>query len=113
MEAKLAKSNMTMSEEKEKYLREKQKLLEDLTEYQRRCTEMAASEVQLRAQITMYTDKYSEFQDTLTKSNQVFSSFKGEMEKVLKYTLFQLFSIIIIKIITPNLMVNGLDVQEN
>lgn len=83
-EAKLAKANMMMSEEKEKYLREKQKLLEDLTEYQRRCTEMATNEVQLRAQLNMYTDKYSEFQDTLTKSNQVFTSFKGEMEKMSK-----------------------------
>ncbi|GAB6020857.1 hypothetical protein CHUAL_003507 [Chamberlinius hualienensis] len=83
-EAKLAKANMTNAEDKEKHLKEKQKLLEDLTEYQKRCTDFASNEVQLRAQLAMYTEKYSEFQDTLSKSNQVFTSFKGEMEKMSK-----------------------------
>jgi len=30
----------------------------------------------------MYQDKYDEFQETLTKSNNVFQNFKTEMDKV-------------------------------
>jgi len=36
----------------------------------------------LRSQISLYTDKYDEFQNALTRSNEVFGGFKGEMEKV-------------------------------
>lgn len=43
---------------------------------------MQAQEVGLRSQISMYTDKYDEFQNALTKSNQVFGGFNEEMEKV-------------------------------
>jgi predicted nuclease with TOPRIM domain len=32
----------------------------------------------------MYTEKYEEFQGTLQKSNEVFGSFKTEMEKMTK-----------------------------
>lgn len=83
-EAKLAKANMLLAEDKERHLREKQKLLGELTECQRRCTELASNEVQLRTQLAVYTDKYTEFQETLAKSNQVFVSFKAEMEKMSK-----------------------------
>lgn len=31
----------------------------------------------------MYTEKFEEFQKTLTKSNEVFGTFKKEMDKVL------------------------------
>lgn len=33
-------------------------------------------------QVGLYTEKYEEFQQTLSKSNEVFSSFKVEMDKV-------------------------------
>ena len=33
-------------------------------------------------QVRLYTEKYEEFQQTLSKSNEVFSSFKVEMDKV-------------------------------
>jgi hypothetical protein len=36
----------------------------------------------LRSQISLYTDKYYEFQNALTRSNEVFEGFKGEVEKV-------------------------------
>ena len=41
-----------------------------------------AKEQQLRSQVAMYTEKYEEFQSTLAKSNEVFQSFKAEMDKV-------------------------------
>ena len=33
-------------------------------------------------QLSMYTEKFEEFQKTLTKSNEVFGTFKKEMDKV-------------------------------
>jgi hypothetical protein len=53
-----------------------------LTEYQAKCQELQTTEVQLRSQISLYTDKYDEFQNALSRSNEVFGGFKGEMEKV-------------------------------
>jgi hypothetical protein len=35
----------------------------------------------------MYTEKFEEFQKTLTKSNEVFGTFKKEMDKVLQSLL--------------------------
>lgn len=81
-EAKLAKANLEAQAEKEKLLAEKKHLLVELTQYQSRCNDLQSTEVALRSQIAMYTDKYDEFQNALTKSNEVFGGFKGEMEKV-------------------------------
>jgi hypothetical protein len=53
-----------------------------LTEYQAKCQELQTTEVNLRSQISLYTDKYDEFQNALSRSNEVFGGFKGEMEKV-------------------------------
>lgn len=33
-------------------------------------------------QLSLYTEKFEEFQTTLSKSNEVFTTFKQEMEKV-------------------------------
>lgn len=55
---------------------------QDLTEYQTKCRELQTTEVNLRSQISLYTDKYDEFQNALSRSNEVFGGFKGEMEKV-------------------------------
>lgn len=83
-DAKLAKAKMEMAAEKEALLKEKQQLLMDLTEYQARCQELQTTEVNLRSQISLYTDKYDEFQNALSRSNEVFGGFKGEMEKMSK-----------------------------
>lgn len=34
------------------------------------------------SQLSLYTEKFEEFQTTLSKSNEVFTTFKQEMEKV-------------------------------
>ena len=44
---------------------------------------MAQTEIHLKSQLQIYTDKYSEFETTLNKSNEVFAAFKSEMEKVI------------------------------
>ena len=33
-------------------------------------------------QLSMYTEKFEEFQKTLSKSNELFATFKKEMDKV-------------------------------
>ncbi|XP_063982838.1 gamma-taxilin [Diachasmimorpha longicaudata] len=86
-EAKMAKVKMEMTAEKEILLKEKQQLLLKLTEYQVTIQELQATEVGLRSQISMYTEKYDDFQNALTKSNEVFSGFNGEMEKMSKKIL--------------------------
>uniref|UniRef100_A0A1B6EY18 Alpha-taxilin n=1 Tax=Cuerna arida TaxID=1464854 RepID=A0A1B6EY18_9HEMI len=83
-DAKLSKLKMEMAAEREVLLREKQQLLLELQQYQQRCTEFQATEVNLRNQISMYNDKYDEFQKALARSNDVFGGFKGEMEKMSK-----------------------------
>ena len=35
-----------------------------------------------RSQLSLYSDKFEEFQRTLNKSNEVFGTFKKEMDKV-------------------------------
>eukprot|EP00898_Chlorokybus_atmophyticus_P005785 jgi/Chlat1/6207/Chrsp44S05745 len=42
---------------------------------------LARTEGELRGQLAMYGNKFEQFQDTLTKSNEVFATFKKEMEK--------------------------------
>jgi hypothetical protein len=43
---------------------------------------LEAQEKQLRSRVALYTEKYEEFQTTLANSNDVFQSFKSEMDKV-------------------------------
>ncbi|XP_034939496.1 alpha-taxilin [Chelonus insularis] len=83
-EAKMAALKMEMTAEKEHLLKEKQQLLLKLTEYQVKISELQATEVGLRSQINMYTEKYDDFQNALAKSNEVFNGFNEEMEKMTK-----------------------------
>ena len=38
--------------------------------------------MELRGQLSLYSEKFEEFQKTLTRSNEVFGTFKKEMDKV-------------------------------
>lgn len=57
-------------------------LLTEATDAQKRVKALEEQETALKAQVALYTEKYEEFQGTLAKSNEVFASFKSEMEKV-------------------------------
>lgn len=81
-DVKLAKVKIDMFAEKELLANEKEQLLVELTAYQNKCQEMQQTEMALRNQINVYTEKYDEFQNALAKSNQIYSGFKGEIEKV-------------------------------
>ncbi|KAL1455087.1 hypothetical protein WDU94_009206 [Cyamophila willieti] len=54
----------------------------ELLEYKTKCLEMSKTESGLRNQITMYSEKYDEFQQTLSRSNEIFAGFKSEMESM-------------------------------
>ena len=57
-------------------------LLRESLEQQRRCEQLTKHEAELRGQLSLYSEKFEEFQKTLTKSNEVFGTYKKEMDKV-------------------------------
>ncbi|KAM9826426.1 gamma-taxilin isoform X1 [Syngnathus typhle] len=84
MDAKMQKITEMMKEVEEKQQRERNVLLKDATESRRKCEMMKEQEVQLKQQLSLYMDKFEEFQSTLAKSNDVFTTFRQEMEKMTK-----------------------------
>eukprot|EP00918_Siedleckia_nematoides_P091291 GHVU01200544.1.p1 GENE.GHVU01200544.1~~GHVU01200544.1.p1 ORF type:complete len:554 (-),score=142.38 GHVU01200544.1:2063-3724(-) len=84
VDAKFQQATLQMTEEKEKNIMEKTQILTDAAEAHKKIQLMEAQEKQLRAQVALYTEKYEEFQQTLQKSNEVFQSFKTEMDKMTK-----------------------------
>ena len=70
---------MDAAEDKEKMLFDKQQLLLELTEFQKKQHLMQQEEANLRHQLSMYTDKYDDFQKALTASNRTFSGFKEQV----------------------------------
>jgi len=52
--------------------------------YKEQIATLAKTENELRAQLALYAEKFEQFQDTLTKSNDVFTTFKQEMERMTK-----------------------------
>uniref|UniRef100_A0A4W5MH36 Taxilin gamma n=1 Tax=Hucho hucho TaxID=62062 RepID=A0A4W5MH36_9TELE len=59
-------------------------LLKDATEWRHECELLKEQETQLKQQLSLYMDKFEEFQTTLAKSNEVFTTFRQEMEKMTK-----------------------------
>ncbi|XP_066592279.1 alpha-taxilin-like [Prorops nasuta] len=70
--------------EKEALLKDKQQLLLRLQKYQNQVKDLQSTEVNLRGQIKMYTEKYDEFHNELTRSHRVYGEFNTEMEKMSK-----------------------------
>lgn len=57
-------------------------MLVDLLSTKKSITDMQEREKILKEQLNMYTEKYADFQTSLQKSNDVFSTYKNEIEKV-------------------------------
>ena len=57
---------------------------QDLAEYQKKSQLQQQEEVGLRTQLSMYTDKYDDFQKALTTSNRTFVGFKDQMDTMTK-----------------------------
>ena len=80
MVAKFQQAELRIAE-----LNERNKQCEELiNELTKKCEYYAKAEDQLKGQLKVYTEKYEEFQNTLNKSNEVFSSFRTEMDKMTK-----------------------------
>ncbi len=48
----------------------------------KKCEELSASELSLRSQIQMYSERYQEFQNAIQQSSQMVTSCHTEMEKM-------------------------------
>lgn len=84
LEAKMAKQQIEVTEDKEKMLIEKKSLLEEVASYQHKTQQMSMNEITLRTQLNSYMEKYEDFQNTLDKSNKIFNTFKKEMDEMTK-----------------------------
>ncbi|XP_056135226.1 gamma-taxilin [Lampris incognitus] len=84
MDIKLQRIAEMIKEVEEKQQREREFLLKDATESRNKCELMKEQETQLKQQLSLYMDKFEEFQSTLAKSNEVFTTFRQEMEKMTK-----------------------------
>jgi len=83
-DARLQQAALQIGEEKEKHLHDSQLLLRESMEAQKKIMLLEEQEKALKAQVAMYSEKYDDFQSTLTKSNDVFNTFKTEMDKMSK-----------------------------
>ncbi|XP_055978992.1 alpha-taxilin [Sorex fumeus] len=84
VDAKLQQAQEMLKEAEERHQREKDFLLKEAVESQRMCELMKQQENHLKQQLALYTEKFEEFQNTLSKSSEVFTTFKQEMEKMTK-----------------------------
>uniref|UniRef100_A0A671NMS7 Beta-taxilin-like n=1 Tax=Sinocyclocheilus anshuiensis TaxID=1608454 RepID=A0A671NMS7_9TELE len=83
-DAKLEEANMLLSQAEEKHKREKEYLLKEAIEKTKKCYTMREQELQMKKQIVLYSQKFDEFQNTLAKSNEIYITFKQEMDKMTK-----------------------------
>ncbi|XP_045154902.1 alpha-taxilin isoform X3 [Echinops telfairi] len=84
VDAKLQQAQEMLKEAEERHQREKDFLLKEAVESQKMCELMKQQETHLKQQLALYTEKFEEFQNTLSKSSEVFTTFKQEMEKMTK-----------------------------
>ncbi|XP_041127970.1 gamma-taxilin-like isoform X2 [Polyodon spathula] len=84
VDAKLQRTTELMMEAEHKHQQERDFLLKEATESRHMCELMKEQESQLKQQLSLYMDKFEEFQTTLAKSNEVFTTFRQEMEKMTK-----------------------------
>uniref|UniRef100_A0A1A9VVX4 Alpha-taxilin n=1 Tax=Glossina austeni TaxID=7395 RepID=A0A1A9VVX4_GLOAU len=85
-QAKLNKVQVEAAMEKEILIKEKQIALEKLMQTQKMLQELTEREQALKEQLSLYTAKYDDFQNSLQKSNDIFATYKLELEKMSKNT---------------------------
>ncbi|XP_072552068.1 beta-taxilin [Salminus brasiliensis] len=83
-DAKLEEANLRLKEAEEKHNREKEYLLKEAIDKTKKCFTMKKQELQMKKQLVLYSQKFDEFQATLAKSNEVYATFKQEMDKMTK-----------------------------
>ncbi|KAM4632663.1 beta-taxilin isoform 2-T3 [Polymixia lowei] len=83
-EAKLEQSNTLLVQAEEKHKREKEYLLVQAAHWKLEAQQLTEQGTVMQAQLTLYSQKFDEFQATLAKSNDIYVSFKQEMDKMTK-----------------------------
>ncbi|XP_062266962.1 beta-taxilin isoform X1 [Platichthys flesus] len=81
-EAKLQEANMLLTQAEEKHKREKEYLLIQAAEWKLQSQTLREQKTVMQAQLTLYGEKFDEFQTTLSKSNEIYVRFKREMENM-------------------------------
>ncbi|KAG9492675.1 hypothetical protein GDO78_000916 [Eleutherodactylus coqui] len=84
IDAKLHQTTQLMKVAEERHQREREFLLNEATETRQKFEELKQQESQLKQQLSLYMDKFEEFQTTMAKSNELFTTFRQEMEKMTK-----------------------------
>ncbi|KAG7234387.1 hypothetical protein INR49_004853, partial [Caranx melampygus] len=81
-EAKLQQANALLAEAEEKHKREKEYLLREAIDKTKKCYAMKEQELAMKKKLTLYAQKFDEFQGTLAKSNEIYVRFKQEMDNM-------------------------------
>lgn len=81
IKTELAKANLSMNEEKEKFLGEKQELLQILSMMQEQQHRIEGQEAKLRSDLSSYANKYDECQAVISKG---MNRFQAETKRMLK-----------------------------
>ncbi|GAA6231662.1 alpha-taxilin-like isoform X1 [Lates japonicus] len=81
-EAKLQQANALLTEAEEKHKREKEYLLREAIDKTKKCFAMKEQELAMKKKLTLYAQKFDEFQATLAKSNEIYVRFKQEMDNM-------------------------------
>ncbi|XP_069371174.1 gamma-taxilin isoform X1 [Paralichthys olivaceus] len=81
-EAKLQEANALLTQAEEKHKREKEYLLREAIDKTKKCFAMKEQELATKKKLTLYAQKFDEFQTTLAKSNEIYVRFKKEMENM-------------------------------
>ncbi|XP_039530122.1 taxilin beta b [Pimephales promelas] len=84
METKLSKANVMLKEAEEKHKLEKELLLKQTAEAKIQVKLLKVQETDMKAQLAVYSEKFDEFQGTVSKSSGVYASFKQDMDKMAK-----------------------------
>ncbi|CAN9507358.1 unnamed protein product [Ophioblennius macclurei] len=81
-EAKLQQANALLTEAEEKHKREKEYLLREAIDKTKKCFTMKEQELAMKKKLTLYAQKFDEFQETLAKSNEIYIRFKKDMDNM-------------------------------
>ncbi|KAL4623992.1 beta-taxilin-like [Arapaima gigas] len=83
-ETKLKQANLLLKDTEEKNKIEKEYLLKQVAELKMQVKLLKEQESGMKAQLNLYSEKFDEFQGTVSKSHDVYASFKKDMEAMSK-----------------------------
>lgn len=83
-EAKMAKVQMESKIEKEILMKEKQAILEEVLATKKMLSEFEQRESLLKQQLAVYSAQYDQFQTSMQKSNDIFGTYKTELDRMTK-----------------------------